>query len=141
MEFNQISANKKIKYFEYDLESILINFILSSSVTMLPLVVRSMILFLNGDPIIKSADVFFSDRDMLIILVSIVSSAAFVSYKYLERKPLRYFCWVCVAISFGTYLSENIRIDMSRGLLWFVISIVFSIVNILASQYIPKDRR
>lgn len=141
MEFNQISyKNSHVKYFEKDLETILIDYIKASGITILPLAVRVMIKFLMGGTFEETVRMFFSDRDILIILVSVVSSAAFVTYKYLNRKPLCFICWICVALSFGAYLKIE-HIDTFRGIMWFVISIIFSFSNILASQYIPKKRR
>lgn len=141
MEFNQISCkNTHTKYFEKDLERIIVDYIKASGITILPLAVRAMSDFLLGGTIENAAKIFFSDRDILIILVSVVSSSAFVAYKYLNRKPLCFMCWICVWLSFGVYLSTG-YIDMFRGIMWFIISIIFSFSNILASQYIPKDRR
>jgi hypothetical protein len=141
MEFNQINyKNSHTRYFEKDLETILVDYIKASGITILPLAVRVMIKFLMGGTFKETIQMFFSDRDILIILVSVVSSAAFVTYKYLNRKPLCFICWVCVALSFGAYLNIE-HIDTFRGIMWFIISIIFSFSNILASQYIPKERR
>lgn len=141
MEFNEINCkNSHIKYFEKDLEKILIDYIKASGITILPLAVRAMSNFFMGDTYKNVLKIFFSDRDILIILVSIVSSSAFVTYKYLNKKPLCFICWICVALSFGVYLNIE-YIDTFRGIIWFIISIVFSFSNILASQYIPKKRR
>lgn len=57
-----------------------------------------------------------------------------------RHKPLCAVCWVCVALSFGVYLLTD-KIDMYRGVMWFLICVIFSFANILASQYIPKERR
>lgn len=141
MEFNQISVQAKdTKYFEKDLETIIVDYIKASGITILPLAVRAMVDLLLGGSFNSAAEIFFTDKDILIILVSVVSSAAFVTYKYLSRKPLCFICWVCVWLSFGVYLSAE-YIDMFRGIMWFIISIIFSFSNILASQYIPKNRR
>lgn len=141
MEFNQISCkNVHGKYFEKDLGTIIVDYIKAAGITILPLAVRAMSDFLAGGTIESTAKIFFSDRDILIILVSVVSSAAFITYKYLNRKPLCAICWVCVALSFGVYLNTE-KIDIFRGIMWFLISILFSFSNILASQYIPKERR
>lgn len=142
MEFNQINSTKgKIRYFEQDLETIIVNFVQSAGITILPLAIKAMSDFLTGGTLRSAAEIFFADKDILIILVSVVSSAAFVSYKYLNRKPLCFICWCCVWLSFGVYLSKNENIDVFRSIMWFGISIVFSFSNILASQYIPKKRR
>lgn len=141
MEFNQINDKKSCnKYFEKDLQTIIDNFIKAATITCLPLVLKAMIDFMNGGTIEHATKIFFSDRDMFIILVSVVSSATFVTYKYLNRKPLSFVCWVCVGLSFGLYLKTE-HINTFRGIMWFLISIIFSFLNILASQYIPKDRR
>lgn len=141
MEFNQISSKKRcMKYFEKDLENILVDYIKAAGITILPLAVRAMSDFLLGGSLKSAAKIFFSDRDLLIILVSVVSSAAFVAYKNLSRKPLCLVCWICVWLSFGVYLNTT-YINVFRGIMWFLISIIFSFANILASQYIPKDRR
>lgn len=141
MEFNQISVQAKdTKYFEKDLETIIVDYIKASGITILPLAVRAMVDLLLGGSFNSAAEIFFTDKDILIILVSVVSSAAFVTYKYLSRKPLCFICWVCVWLSFGVYLSTE-YIDMFRGIMWFIISIIFSFSNILASQYISKNRR
>lgn len=141
MEFNQLNCkDTHVKYFEKDLEPIIVDYIKASGITILPLAVRAMGILLSGGSIGNAANIFFADRDILIILVSVVSSAAFVTYKYLNRKPLCFICWVCVWLSFGVYLNAE-YIDMFRGIMWFVISVVFSFSNILASQYIPKERR
>ena len=80
MEFNQISyKNSHVKYFEKDLETILVDYIKASGITILPLAVRVMIKFLMGGTFEETVRMFFSDRDILIILVSVVSSAAFVT--------------------------------------------------------------
>lgn len=142
MEFNQINNTKnRIKYFEQDLESIIVDFVKAAGITILPLAVKAMSNLLTDGTFKSATEIFFSDKDILIILVSVVSSAAFVSYKYLSRKPLCFICWCCVWLSFGVYLSDNETIDVFKGIMWFVISIVFSFSNILASQYIPKKRR
>jgi hypothetical protein len=141
MEFNQIcSKNTHVKYFEKDLEKIIADYIKATGITILPLAVRAMCGFLAGDTIESIAKIFFTNRDILIILVSVVSSAAFVAYKYLNRKPLCLICWICVWLNFGVYLNME-NIDMFRGIMWFVLCMVFSFSNILASQYIPKERR
>lgn len=141
MEFNQINIQAKdIKYFEKDLETIIVDYIKASGITILPLAVRAMVGLLSGGSFNNAAKIFFTDKDILIILVSVVSSAAFVTYKYLSRKPLCFICWACVWLSFGVYLSTE-HIDMFRGIMWFIISIIFSFSNILSSQYIPKNRR
>ena len=76
MEFNQISyRNAHIKYFEKDLETIIVDYIKASGITILPLAVRVMIKFLMGGTFKETMQMFFSDRDTLIILVSVVSSA------------------------------------------------------------------
>ena len=62
------------------------------------------------------------------------------NYKYLRHKPLCANCWVSVALSIGVYLLMDI-IDMYRGVMWFLICVIFSFANILANQYIPKERR
>lgn len=141
MGFNQISyKNSHTKYFEKDLVTILIDYVKASGITILPLAVKVMIKYLTGETFRETMKMFFSNRDILIILVSIVSSAAFVTYKYLNRKPLCFICWACIALSFGAYLKIE-YIDTFRGLMWFIVSIIFSFLNILASQYIPKERR
>lgn len=141
MEFNQVNnKDTHIKYFEKDLETIIVDYIKAAGITILPLAVRAMSSFLLGGILENTAKIFFCDRDILIILVSVVSSAAFISYNYLNRKPLCLICWICVWLSFGVYLSTE-NIDMFRGAMWFVSCIVFSFSNILASQYIPKERR
>lgn len=141
MAINQIKYNcNPTRYFEKDLESIVIDYIKAAGITVLPLAVRAMFQFMLGGTLKSAAEIFFSDRDIMITLVSIVSSAAFVSYKYLRHKPLCAVCWVCVALSFGVYLLTD-KIDMYRGVMWFLICVIFSFANILASQYIPKERR
>lgn len=141
MKFNQICSKKRnVRYFEKDVEEIIVDYIKAAGITILPLAVRAVSSFLSGGSLENVINIFFSNRDLLIILVSVVSSAAFVTYKYLNRKPLCGICWVCVWLSFGVYLNTE-RIDTLRGVMWFVISIVFSLSNIFASQYIPRERR
>lgn len=144
MEFNQIINNKNsnTRYFEKELGTILLNYFKSATITILPLLIKSLSMVLLGKPPEYAARVFFSDRDILIILVSVVSSSAFVTYKYLNRNFLCYICWLLVALNFGIYINIGYkRLDMFRGIMWFLISVLFSFSNILLSQYIPKERR
>lgn len=74
----------------------------------------------------------------MLTLVSIVSSAAFVSYKYLRHKPLCAICWVCVALSFGVYLLMD-KIDMYRDVMWFLICVVFDMCDFFICQYFGES--
>lgn len=144
MEFYQTNKiQKNIKYFEKDLSSIMVDYIKASGITILPLAVRALFCFLNGNSIKNTASIFFTDRDILIILVSVVSSAAFVSYKYLKRGIIYFFCWMCTWLSFGVYsiMPNTGSINMYRGIMWFLFSMICSFLNIFASQYIPKKWR
>lgn len=63
MEFNQISCKKKNnKYFEKDLETIIVDYIKSAGITILPLTVRALSEFLLGNSLNGAAKVFFSVR-------------------------------------------------------------------------------
>lgn len=87
MSFNQIPSKIKfIKFFENDLETIIIDYIKASGITILPLAVRAMVDFMTSGTLESSAKIFFSDKDILITLVSVVSSSAFISYRYLNRQ-------------------------------------------------------
>lgn len=142
IKFNEICSNEtKIKYFDDDLEAILGDFVKNSGMTLLPLAIKALQYFLIGKNIECIANVFFTTSDLLIVLVSVVSSAAFVEYKYKKREILKYVCWELVLLSLGVYLTNTEYLSLSRSILWFLVSLIFSFTNILASQYIPENRR
>lgn len=60
MEFNQINyKNSHTRYFEKDLETILVDYIKASGITILPLAVRVMIKFLMGGTFKETIQMFF----------------------------------------------------------------------------------